>query len=219
MTAEQSTKVTTLAWAGVSKIIIILKAIGLFPFKKKNTQKRAAHVVFFFLCIVFSALISNNVYSKTYQTTPEFLSENFNSPTIKAQSLWLTPELKKQSSEILGRNIRGMRVRYYQEDEKTAWVLEEIGKEKPITVGILVSGNLENFHIQHVKVLAFRETRGWEVRYPSFTNQYKNVKITPDYKLDQYIDGITGATLSVRALNKIARLALFYHQQVLILNK
>ena len=219
MTAGQNTKVIMLALAGVSKINIISKVVGLLSLKKKGTQKKATYVAFFFLHMVLSALISSNVYSKTYQTTPDFLSENFNSSILEAKSLWLTPELKKQSSEILGRNVRGMRIRYYQEGETTAWILEEIGKEKPITIGILVNGTLENFHIQHVKVLAFRETRGWEVRYPSFTNQYKNVKITSDYKLDQYIDGITGATLSVRALNKTARLALFYHQQVLTLNR
>ncbi|MEJ6706383.1 MAG: FMN-binding protein, partial [Porticoccus sp.] len=219
MTAEQNTKVTTLVLGGASNISVNFKTIDLLLLKKRGAKKKVTYVAFFFLCMALSALIPSNVYSKTYQTTPDFLSENFNSPILEAKSLWLTPELKKQSSDILGRNVRGMRVRYYQEGEKTAWILEEIGKEKPITIGILVNGTLENFHIQHVKVLAFRETRGWEVRYPSFTNQYKNVKMTTDYKLDQYIDGITGATLSVRALNKTARLALFYHQQVLTLKK
>ncbi|MFT7267086.1 MAG: Na+-translocating ferredoxin:NAD+ oxidoreductase RnfG subunit [Porticoccus sp.] len=219
MIAEQSIKVTTLALVGVSKISVTFKNIDLLPFKRKGAKTKATHVAFVFLCMALSVLISSNTHSKTYQTTPDFLSEHFNSSTLEAKSLWLTPEVKNQSSEILGRIVRGMRVRYYQEGEKTAWIFEEIGKEKPITIGILVNGTLENFHIQHVKVLAFRETRGWEVRYPSFTNQYKNVKMTSDYKLDQYIDGITGATLSVRALNKSARLALFYHQQVLTLNK
>ena len=93
--------------------------------------------------------------------------------------------------------------------------MEEIGKELPITIGVLVNGINEGSHIEQVKILAFRESRGWEVRYPAFTTQYQNVKITPpNHKLDQHIDGITGATLSVRAVTKVARLALFFHQQV-----
>lgn len=187
-------------------------------FFERNRTKRVTFVTLFVLFLLVFSLTSNKAHSTIYQTTPEFLSENFSVPPSKAKSLWLTPELKKLSTEILSRPVRGMRVRYYSEDEKTAWILEEIGKERPITVGVVVNGSIEDFHIEHVKVLAFRESRGWEVRYPSFTNQYKNVKMTPDHELDQNIDGITGATLSVWALNKIARLALFYHQQVLALN-
>jgi hypothetical protein len=195
----------------------MLKNMKMYFFEKTGT-KRVTFVTLFFLFLCVFSLTSNKAYSATYQTTPEFLSENFSVPPSKAKSLWLTPELKKLSTEILSRPVRGMRVRYYSENDKTAWILEEIGKERPITVGVIVNGNIEDFHIEHVKVLAFRESRGWEVRYPSFTNQYKNVRMTPNYELDQNIDGITGATLSVWALNKIARLALFYHQQVLALN-
>lgn len=187
-------------------------------FFKGTEMKRVTFVTFFFLFLCIFFVTSNKAHSAVYQTTPEFLSENFSVPPSKAKSLWLTPELKKLSTKILSRPVRGMRVRYYSENEKTAWILEEIGKERPITVGVVVNGNIKDFHIEHVKVLAFRESRGWEVRYPSFTNQYKNVKMTPNHELDQNIDGITGATLSVWALNKIARLALFYHQQVLALN-
>ena len=189
----------------------------MYFFERIGT-KRVTFMILFVLFLCVFSLTSNKAHSAIYQTTPEFLSENFSVPPSKAKSLWLTPELKKLSTEILSRPVRGMRVRYYSEDEKTAWILEEIGKERPITVGVVVNGNIKDFHIEHVKVLAFRESRGWEVRYPSFTNQYKNVKMTPNHELDQNIDGITGATLSVWALNKIARLALFYHQQVLALN-
>jgi hypothetical protein len=195
----------------------MLKNMKMYFFERIGT-KRVTFMILFVLFLCVFSLTSDKAHSAIYQTTPEFLSENFSVPPYKAKSLWLTPELKKLSTEILSRPVRGMRVRYYGENEKTAWILEEIGKERPITVGVVVNGNIEDFHIEHLKVLAFRESRGWEVRYPSFTNQYKNVKMTPNHELDQNIDGITGATLSVWALNKIARLALFYHQQVLALN-
>jgi len=173
-------------------------------------------MAFLFLFVPLSLVASNEAHSKgIYQTVPDFLAENFQPSTPKAGSLWLTPELKKPASAILDRKVRGIRVRYWKDENKTAWIVEEIGKELPITIGIVVKGRGQDSYIDQVKILAFRESRGWEVRYPAFTAQYYNVKITaPNYKLDQHIDGITGATLSVRAVTKAARLALFYHLQV-----
>jgi len=53
-----------------------------------------------------------------------------------------------------------------------------------------------------------------EVRYPFFTDQYKDASLQKDKQLDRTIDGISGATLSVRALTKLARLALYLHHHI-----
>ena len=68
--------------------------------------------------------------------------------------------------------------------------------------------------IEQVRVLAFRESRGGEVRYPFFTRQFVNVGLKDDDRLDARIDGITGATLSVSAVTKVSRLALVFHNEV-----
>lgn len=163
------------------------------------------------LLLSFALFLPNPALSKgIYQTVPEFLTEVFNQKEPQQKFLWLTPELKSSAKEIVNHRLRGMRVRYWQLGEKTAWVMEEIGKELPITIGVVVNQD----RIEQIKILAFRESRGSEVRYPAFTAQYQNVKITPNNKLDTHIDGITGATLSVRAVTKVATLALHYHQQV-----
>lgn len=185
-------------------------------------------MVLLFILFSLTLTASNIAHSKgVYQTGADFIAEHLQpsskspdtsqSPSLppEQKSLWLTPELKETASEVLSHPLRGIRVRYWQSGEKTAWIMEEIGKELPITIGIIVNGDNDSSHIEQVKILAFRESRGWEVRYPAFTAQYQNIKITPELKLDQHIDGITGATLSVRAVTKVARLALFYHQQAL----
>jgi FMN-binding domain len=178
----------------------------------ENTSKRRVTLVaLLFILTVLTLTTSNLAFSKgVYQTGPDFIAETFGSSTPQAKSLWLTPQLKNTAKNIMDRRIRGIRVRYWQHEDKTAWIMEEIGKELPITIGVVVTKG----HVEELKILAFRESRGWEVRYPAFTAQYQNVKMTPDYKLDQHIDGITGATLSVRAVTKVVKLALFYHQQV-----
>lgn len=162
------------------------------------------------LFLVFAVCTVQSVIAEVYEEPDAFLSKVFNGDTPDASTLWLKSEQKERIRDLLGRDLAALRVRYWGRDQRTAWILEEIGKEQPITVGIVVNNN----RIETVKVLVFRESRGWEVKYPFFTNQFKQVELDSHLELSKPIDGITGATLSVRALRKLGRLALYYHQQV-----
>lgn len=155
-------------------------------------------------------VLSLNVMAKgVYQTTESFLEEAFDGDVPSPDVVWLRGDVKETAKEILDHAYPGIRVRYWGRDNRTAWVLEEIGKTQPITVGLVVNDE----GLESIRVLAFRESRGWEVRYPFFTDQFPGIRLTADYKLDRHIDGISGATLSVRALKKLSRLALYLHQQ------
>jgi Na+-translocating ferredoxin:NAD+ oxidoreductase RnfG subunit len=66
---------------------------------------------------------------------------------------------------------------------------------------------------ENVTVLAFRESRGWEVKHNFFTQQFINIMKQKDTQLNQSIDGITGATLSVNALKVQTRMALYLHEK------
>ncbi len=143
-----------------------------------------------------------------YQQPEEFVAEAFAGDPPQPRVLWLTRGLRPQVEQILAHPTRALRIRYWGRDGRTAWVLEEIGKEQPITTGIVVNRGA----IERIKVLVFRESRGWEVRHPFFTDQFTSAALTQDDRLDRHIDGISGATLSVRALTKLARIALFLHQ-------
>jgi len=136
-----------------------------------------------------------------------FLKQYLNqSQATQTKVLWLNPVLKQRSATILGHAYQGLRVRYWQEGARTAWILDEIGKEQPITTGIII----ENNKIVAMQVLAYRESRGGEVQQDFFTKQFKEAHLTENDKLNKKIDGITGATLSVWALQKMARLALLF---------
>ncbi|MBK6288981.1 MAG: FMN-binding protein [Gammaproteobacteria bacterium] len=74
---------------------------------------------------------------------------------------------------------------------------------------------IEAERIVDVQVLSFRESRGWEIRYPFFTAQYRGVALREGRALSREVDGITGATLSVRAVNRAATLALWLNGQAL----
>ena len=160
----------------------------------------------------FLILLSASAYAladSPYQSPDDFLGEAFAGSPPAPKVVWLQGEVKETAGDILGHGYPGIRIRYWGKDKRTAWILEEIGKTQPITVGLVVNENA----LESIRVLAFRESRGWEVRYPFFTDQFSGIQLTADNQLDRPIDGISGATLSVRALKKLTRLALYLHQQ------
>lgn len=141
----------------------------------------------------------------------QFVQTNL-SDNAQRKFLWLTGDKKQISSEILSHPYYKIRAPYWQAADKnrsrsakTLWVLEEIGKEKLITIGVVI----EQQKIQAVRILKFRESRGWEVELPSFTKQFEGSQLNDSKQLNQSVDGISGATLSVRAVTNIARLALY----------
>lgn len=145
-----------------------------------------------------------------YVETDEYLSSVFPSEVPEVRTLWVAGDLREGVERSLGHRFAALRVRYWFDGNKSVWVLDEVGKELPITIGVSVS----NGAIDGVRVLEFRESRGWEVRYPFFTDQFVDARLDPDERLDRRIDGITGATLSVRAVTRIAQIALLMHEHV-----
>jgi hypothetical protein len=155
--------------------------------------------------LVTLALIATAVRGEVYQEPAAFLAEVFGTaPAPKV--LWLTKDLQVEAAAILGHPPAQLRQRYWSQGGKSVWILEETGKEEPITAGFVV----EDGRIDHVRVLVYRESRGQEVRQSSFLNQFREAKLAKGDRLDRDIDGIVGATLSVGAMERMARLALFF---------
>lgn len=144
-----------------------------------------------------------------YQSQESFLSSTFDT-VPDPQRLTLSGDLSKQVKKILDHRYKKIRVPYWQQDCRTAWVLEEIGKERPITTGFVVNSQ----GLEKVKVLIFRESRGWEVKHDFFGQQFIGAKLTNKNRLDKNIDNISGATMSVDAVTNISRMALLLHQHV-----
>lgn len=160
------------------------------------------------MLLILSFLASSPLHAETYKTQQVFLTENFAGKVPEVKTVWLQGDLKKQVNSILSHPYGKLRVKYWLSGTKSAWILEEIGKERPITSGIIINNN----RIAKVEILAFRESRGWEVKYPFFLKQFLNAGLKGNNQLDRNIDGITGATLSVRAVRKLSRLALLLHK-------
>lgn len=142
----------------------------------------------------------------TYLAPDDFLRQTFSVPP-QPSLLWLDNNAQTQLTAALGHRYPQARLRYWRAENKTAWILDEIGKDYPITAGFVVSAN----HIESAQVLIYRETRGEEIHLPAFLHQFIDARLDGD-KLSKNIDGITGATMSVDAMRKMARAALVLNQ-------
>ena len=146
---------------------------------------------------------------KVYEKPSAFLTRHFGK-VPKTKVIDLDKSDHKALKEIFGHRYDSRRVRYWQSAGKTAWILNEIGKTEPITAGFIVRDG----EIAEIKVLIYRESHGWEVSRPFFARQFSGASLKKDRTLDRSIDGIVGATLSVRALTKLSVAALYLSKQV-----
>ncbi|MCH8218514.1 MAG: FMN-binding protein [Planctomycetes bacterium] len=156
---------------------------------------------------LFAALV---IADEVYQKPADFVSEAFAGEALERQTFWITRRLRPQVDKIMKHRYPVLKVKYWKKGERSAWILEEIGKVKPITAGFVIDRD----KIAYVKVLIYRESHGWEIKRKSFRKQFKTATLKERYRLSRSIDGITGATMSVNAFKNMARLALFLHGQV-----
>ena len=169
------------------------------------TTKRA-HAVGLIFAIFLCAFA--RAEEQVYLAPEAFLAEAFATPP-QPTVLWITAAIQPEVEKILGHPPSKLRQRYWSDGTKTVWILEEIGKEEFITAGFIVA----NDRIEKARVLVYRESRGGEVRYAAFLKQFEGAQLSDQRRLTKRIDGISGATLSVWAMDRMARLALFFHRQ------
>lgn len=165
------------------------------------------YIILITILLLPAPLLAEDVYQKP----EEFVKEAFDGNPPKPKVFWITKDIRSEVDEIMEHRYPVLRTRYWHKGERTLWVLEEIGKVKPITTGIIIN----NGEIERLKVLIYRESHGWEVRHGFFTDQFKQAALSEGNRLTKNIDGISGATMSVDALRNLGKLALFFHKQVM----
>ena len=166
----------------------------------------AAIAVSFGFFVTSGIVLADDVYIEPQS----FLDEAFKGLLPSPAVLWLDKAQRTTAEDILQHPLGMLRVRYWKSGTKTAWILDEIGKKHPITVGVIVNDGA----IVSVAVLVYRESIGWEVRHRFFTQQFAQARLNDRLRLSNPINGISGATLSVRAVTAVARLALYFHSEV-----
>ena len=172
-----------------------------------NISKKPLTLVRGFLIIISFLIVTESLSAVTYQETDVFIEEVLGKKNVHSpKKIWLTGKHKENSKAILGHEYGKLRQHYWTHGDTCVWILDEIGKERPITVGIIT----RNGELIQVKILDYRESRGGEIRHEYFIGQLRGLKLNDKMRLSGDVDGISGATLSVRAVTKLSRLALYF---------
>ncbi len=79
-----------------------------------------------------------------------------------------------------------------------AMVHDVKGKSRPITFMVLIT---PRGRVRQVEVLAYRESHGGEIRYPSFLRQFVGKSLLDPIRNRRDIRNISGATISCRAIS------------------
>lgn len=146
--------------------------------------------------------------SKTFQTPEAFITEAFAPAAAPPPSMLLLDAGKHaQLSAALGHPYPQARLRYWKAAGRSAWIFDDIGKQGyvPTTCGFIVA----NASIEHARVLIYRESRGAQIGEVSFLRQLIGARAAGN-GLDKHVDNISGATLSVNMMQRMARAALVF---------
>ncbi len=170
----------------------------------ENRGYLSTGLVVFILTVLALPAWPSAIKEIVYLSNQEFLNQSFDDGVPKVKTIWLKGTLKSEVSKTLGHDYPALRIRYWMKGSRSAWILDEIGRDKPITMGFVI----EDRQLISVRVLVFRESRGAEIHFPSFTRQFDGAVLLKSHQLDRHIDGISGATLSVNAARKLAAVAL-----------
>ncbi|SHK95269.1 FMN-binding protein [Rhodothermus profundi] len=88
-----------------------------------------------------------------------------------------------------------------------AVITEEVGKYRPIT---FIVGVRPDFSVEKVAVMVYRESHGGQVRLPRFLYQYRGKTIRDPIQTHRDIVNVSGATISVHALNRGVKKVLYF---------
>lgn len=140
------------------------------------------------------------------------LREIFGHPARAVEDRWrLTPAevraIEEEAHDAVP-DTAPATLRVYGEGDRLlgyAMVLDEKGKYRPITFVVATGPELA---VREVQVLVYREDRGGEVASARFLRQYRGKTASDPVRTHRDIVNITGATISVNALNDGVRRAL-----------
>ncbi len=144
-------------------------------------------------------------YTTEYLSKAEALRAVFpDAARVLRKRVALSPERRREVEKLVGAPLRQdafvvyFGVRDDGELDGYAVVQEEIGKFKYIT---FIAGVEPSGAVRRVAVMVYREARGGEVAQRRFLVQYRGKSVREAFSINRDIINITGATMSVNAMN------------------
>jgi len=148
---------------------------------------------------------------RIYYTEAEALAKVFHKTAEIRAETWVPTDPEREALETrLGRKVPETDFvlhRGTKDGEDLGWavVLQEKGRFKPITFMVHVKPDGE---VGLVLVMVYRESRGDGVKRQRFLKQFRGRDVEDPLRMNRNVVGVSGATLSSRALTAGVRKAL-----------
>lgn len=165
-------------------------------------------MVKFLILIFYLFIFSLDTFSKLLEEESIFLQKVFNESIPKKKRFILKGDGKIIIKKIMGDKYNKRIFSYWEGEVGKVWILNSIGKYKPITAGFVIN----NCKIKSSHVIVYREQHGYEIKYPNFLLQLNDAMIDSNIKLNVKVDNISGATLSVNSMKRMAKAALLINK-------
>jgi Na+-translocating ferredoxin:NAD+ oxidoreductase RnfG subunit len=156
---------------------------------------------YFILIILTSILVAGDIKSACEE---HLLSLYLKDTDIRMHILNLDQQIKKEVENQVKQKFYRDKLYYWsisQRDTTIAYAFLDnvIGKSMPITFMVIlnIDGNIIN-----ANVIKYREAYGSEVGNKGWLQQFINFNNNSDYSNGKDIDGISGATISVKSMSK-----------------
>ena len=152
-------------------------------------------------------LIGSEIKEKTLQVINNYYNQDIEIQELKFK---IPKKIKNQIQNQIKQKFYRDQIYYWiiKIDDKKHYALMDntIGKTMPITFLIIFN---ENQEVIHSSIIKYREAYGGEISGKNWLAQFIGMKQDSLYKHGKEIDGITGATLSVKSFTKgISKLSL-----------
>ena len=160
------------------------------------------------IILTFASLIlGSEIKEKTLQVINNYYNQDIEIQELKFK---ISKKIKNQIQNQIKQKFYRDQIYYWtiKIDDKKHYALMDntIGKTMPITFLIIFN---ENQEVIHSSIIKYREAYGGEISGKNWLAQFIGMKQDSLYKHGKEIDGITGATLSVKSFTKgISKLSL-----------
>jgi Na+-translocating ferredoxin:NAD+ oxidoreductase RnfG subunit len=156
--------------------------------------------------ILITLFFSTFIYSGEIRDSALIFIQNEFGANIKIKTfkLELPAKIKLKSEKFSKQRFFGNFIYYYEiysNNETVGFALLDnvLGKVKPITYLVIFNKDLS---ISSVEIVKYREQYGGAVENKEWLEQFKLKTLNSDLELNQDVDGISGATISVKSVIK-----------------
>jgi len=164
------------------------------------------NIYYWNVIVLFLILIVNTNYAGDIREKAEqIIVENYSSDVdISAFKLNLDKKLKQNSEKFAQQRFFSNFIYYYEikkENELIGFAVLDnaLGKVKPITFLVVFNSD---FSVKSVDIIKYREQYGGAIEKKEWLNQFTSKTIESELELNINIDGISGATISVKTIIK-----------------